>query len=512
MPLARIRVPQFGSALNAVGCVLAAYLLVLVVGYFFQLFGVRRHHIEAASFVLLAVLLSSVMTRRGSHAEPVATEPGALPVSVLGVFITGSVLLYQPVLWSGLFADDFGILGAARQGRLTVWRELFRPVVFVIWRIVDAVPGPVHPLLHLLNASLHGLNGFLVALLAHRLGLNVASGVIAGGLFVGFPAAVEAVAWASGIQDVLMTTFVLTFIVLVVTPSRNIVSDIASSVALAAACLTKETAVVAPALAGLCLLVTPARGSARRLVVGTAVVLVFLAARFAFVPLPEYYGRRLSRHVIKELLVQPFASLIIPLRSAEARSFPMLVTGFAGSVVVVGYIALAGWARRSRDFTLALACAGFVLVSIAPLYSFFYVSPDLFGSRYLYLGCVGWTILLVVLGRQLPVRSPVIPVGLAAGILASWIVAARMHMDLWIAAADVRDKTISAVGSQPQECSQLALFDLPDSIDGVPLFPNNVPEAMREQLPDRRIRVQPATTEAGECVLRWSVTGLTRER
>src|SRR5262249_60843571 len=64
-------------------------------------------------------------------------------------------------------------------------------------------------LLHAVNLTLHGVNAWLVSMLAVRLGFRGDASIAAGGLFLPFPAAPEAVAWASGIQDVLMTSSAL---------------------------------------------------------------------------------------------------------------------------------------------------------------------------------------------------------------------------------------------------------------------------------------------------------------
>ena len=124
------------------------------------------------------------------------------------------MLLYWPVLFTGLFADDFVLVEAARAGRFTVWSELFRPSLFVVWRVLLAIVPEGAVALHAVNVVLHGVNAFLVYRLAAATGLSRLMALCAGALFLSYPAAVEAVAWPSGIQDVLMTTCVL--IVLVV--------------------------------------------------------------------------------------------------------------------------------------------------------------------------------------------------------------------------------------------------------------------------------------------------------
>ena len=206
--------------LTALSWAAAVYLLALLSGYYLHLRDVRRHHLESASFVLIALILAAVASRRGDarfggRARAIR-PPGPLLVVAFGAVGAG---LYVPVLTSGLFADDFVLLQAAREGRLTVWTELFRPTMFVVWRIADRMTSQVATLLHAINIALHVLNGVMVTALAYRAGLSRRAGIAAGLLFLCFPAAVEAVAWPSGIQDVLMTSFVLGFLLAILHPA-----------------------------------------------------------------------------------------------------------------------------------------------------------------------------------------------------------------------------------------------------------------------------------------------------
>ena len=41
----------------------------------------------------------------------------------LAGLIGASIIVYWPLLSTGLFADDYVIIEAAREGRLTVWRN-----------------------------------------------------------------------------------------------------------------------------------------------------------------------------------------------------------------------------------------------------------------------------------------------------------------------------------------------------------------------------------------------------
>ena len=140
------------------------------------------------------------------------------------------------------------LVEAARAGRFTVWSELFRPSIFVMWRALLAIAPETAVALHAANVVLHGVNAFLVSRLAGAIGLSRGVALCAGALFLAYPAAVEAVAWPSGVQDVLMTTCVLIVLVVAIASRSQLARISWACAALLVALLTKETAIAAPAL------------------------------------------------------------------------------------------------------------------------------------------------------------------------------------------------------------------------------------------------------------------------
>ncbi len=484
----------------------AAYLLALVSGYYLDIGNIRRHNIESASFIFVAVVLAAVISRR--PAEPSQRTSESLrraPIQWIGLMFLGiALLLYAPVITAGLFADDFVLLEAAREGRWTVWTELFRPTIFVVWRGLDALPLNIGASLHLLNIALHALNATMVAALAYRLGLSTWAGVAAGALFVCFPASVEAVAWPAGVQDVLMTSFVLGFLLVLTTPRLTPSRAVTAVGLLIGACLTKETGVTAIALAVL-VCVTIRAPRSRWVVVGTsaAVVALLLAVRFAFVPFSRTMWPQLSRYEVKELLVRPFATLLVPLREAEATALPWVALGLVVVVVTALVVSARRWNRRSARFHVVLLGAGFVLVSIAAVNTLFFVTGDLMGSRYLYLASVGWAILLATILYRDDDRFRIVRPMLAAITLVCWAAAASAHIQLWKAAGAQRKLIVEAAEKAGTGCRESVVLGLPQVTAGVPLFLNGFPEAMRERVPAARFRVDPAAADF-DCRLKWT--------
>ncbi|MGH9372795.1 MAG: hypothetical protein ACRD15_14815 [Vicinamibacterales bacterium] len=499
--------------LTTVSWAAAAYLLALLCGYYLHLGDVRRHHVESASFILIALLLAGVISRRSGQtpAQGDSARPFAMRV-LTPTFLALAATLYFFVLGSGLFADDYVLLEAARQGRLTVWSELFRPIPFVVWRTLSSAGSDVAPVLHVVNVALHAINGLLVCALAYQVGAPRWTGVAAGVLFISFPASVEAVAWPSGIQDVLMTTFVLGFLTLVIRPTQSPASAMGAVVLLVAALLTKETAVVAPALAAtLCAAARPSRATWLRIAAATGVVVVFLAIRFSLVPLPVGHGAPMSRYAAKELLVRPFATLIVPFRESELSELPALGLVVSTLIVVTLCAAVSRWHRSHHDFHLALATSGLALLSIAPVYSYFHVNPDLHGSRYLYLSAAGWSMFLVTVLRENSPRARWAAAGLVVFVFGLWSIFSVLHQHTWLEAGALRDRILSAAGRAPLDrCEAWSVSGLPDLFAGVPLFINGFPEAMRAAGRPERFRIGPRPAD-GECRLWWTGNELAHE-
>ena len=485
----------------------AAYVLLRVGAYYFHIGATRRHHVEAAAIVFVVALFARVLTvDRLALDDSVAKSPEQPFASVLAAvgFVAAALLLYWPGLFTGLFADDFVLIEAARAGRFTVWSELFRPSLFVVWRtLLGIVPDPAAGL-HAANVVLHGVNAFLVARLARGIGLPRNVALCAGGLFLSYPAAVEAVAWPAGLQDVLMTTFVLIVLVAAVVCRSGAARISLASLALLAALLTKETAIAAPALLVLLGFVSEIRRSVWTTAAACAVVVaVFLGVRFSMLPLPANHSPDATRYAFKELLVRPYATLVVPFRTSETLEHPALGVLSAAFVVLVlaASATRAGW--RDRNTARAVAAACMVLGAVAPVLAYFYVDPDLLGSRYLYLALVGWALMLAAGASALSPRAGIAMAPLVC-LIAFWIPATRSHVALWQNAATTRERILTAAAAAADgSCSGWVLAGVPATLDGVPLFVNGFPEAARPSLGEP-IHMAPATPAAGQCQLTWT--------
>lgn len=219
---------------------MTAVLLALGAGYTawqagaFYLNEAGRHRLEAAWFVFAAVAIAAVWVRRrrtdrGPDAAPeTAKWPAWL---VMAAMIPVAMALYWPAISLGLLADDFVLLDRSLAGSVVPggW-QFYRPLPLLFMKLGHALAGPA--LLHTANIVLHGVNAWLLWRLADRLGHSRWPALAAATVFLFFPAAVEPVGWNSGIFDVAVTAFGLTFLHLAMTPGRTALALFAFSAAL----------------------------------------------------------------------------------------------------------------------------------------------------------------------------------------------------------------------------------------------------------------------------------------
>ena len=95
-------------------------------------------------------------------------------------------------------------------------------------------------------------------------------------------------------------------------------------------------------------------------------VAIFLVVRFSVLPLPAGYSPAATRYAVKELLVRPFATLIVPFRAEETLSHPAL--GILSAAFVVLLLAFGAGRNGWRDRACGTRCCrdGMVLARGRP--------------------------------------------------------------------------------------------------------------------------------------------------
>ena len=482
------------SAERAVRWVLlaaAAYVAATLVRYY--LFGpVPRFPVESAFFIFVGLGVLAVLVR---PAGPDAVGLPAAGPQRLGLqFVVWSAalvvvafVLYLPALRVGLLSDDFVIAAWAERLELVHLEAtgFVRPAVPLFWRLLQVLPGDFGITAHAANIALHGVNAALVSAIASRFGLRHPEAVAAGAMFALFPGLSEAVVWLSGVQDVLMTTLVLTAVLLATAAEPRVALSVAASVA---ALLVKETAIVIPVLAVLVLTAHDGirLGRHQRIAVAwlAAVSVGYALARIAVGVPSSFLDVSDWRYFVKQLVANAFATAGAPWTDQWGRTHAGVALMRAVAIVVLLAMAFHSWRRREVTFRTAAACAAWMLVAAAPAFSLFYVGPNLEGARYIYLAAAGFAILLALVAGLGADRVTIFPraIGIAlvtALLAAPFLPAIRSDVRRWQAAAGVRQAVLERVRATDHTgCTRFDVEGEADSVSGAYVFRHGLAEAL----------------------------------
>jgi Flp pilus assembly protein TadD len=347
---------------------------------------------------------------------------------VAAAFVVYGVTLTYPFVWDDGFLiienrylSDWSEIGENLSGdffrktRDAVRIGYWRPVITISYMIDRAIFDDRPWGFHLANVIMHALASCLVFGVARRLRLPETAALGAALLFAVHPVHVESVAWISGRTDVYCAVFVLAAILLdfdhTRSPSRA--RRVFSVAATALAVLSKEMALIVPALVALRPALLPSgneveRGRTRSVFVAALphaiVVLAYGLVRFgllgvATVPRAEAIGRStlfwtswsgLVEYI--RMLVWPAVLSVTP--EIDLTSVPT-ARALAGVAIAATLVAVA-WRWRHAHPSAAYALA-FFLVALIPLSNFIVPinapTPYPLAERYLYLPSVGFCLI-----------------------------------------------------------------------------------------------------------------------
>ena len=452
--------------------------------YFTGLGDVERHHVETAWLLYAAALGVSAFAASRKSAQPTFSRPSPassrewlLLIAMIGV----AGVIYATALRIGLLSDDFVSLDRARNSRFLdpAWPYI-RPIPLLVWAAIDAglPPGWVPVALHALNVALHGVNATLVYAITRRLGMMEEAALAAAFIFLVFPLNVEAVAWCSGIFDLLMATILLV-LALVGRKPITATSTIVVVLLTAAAVLTKESGVVAPGVLALAVISRGCdRASARAIAAASGLVVVYLACRPLF-DMPPASLLPASGYQAKEMLTRPFAALAMPVHDLVTARTRLVPASIAMLWPIAFIVAAIHWRRSPRDARIDIGLCASVLLSTLPLLTMLHVGSDLQGARYLYFGSAAAAIFLgrSVLGPNREGRR--IAGAVVIALIAGEYALLRHHLEPWRQAADIRDRVLGEVVGGHPACEERAAHGLPDSVNGAYIFRNGFEQACR---------------------------------
>ncbi|MDG2149246.1 MAG: hypothetical protein P8N09_06965 [Planctomycetota bacterium] len=317
-------------------------------------------------------------------------------------------------------------LGHPRQG-------LWRPLTVLSFRWQWEGPSNARPM-HMANILLHVVASLLSMMLARRLGLGRTAALVTGLLFAVHPVHAESVAWVTGRAELLATVWVLIGWMAWLSSSR--MATLGCMVAIALAGLSKENALVAPALFVAGDLLLRKRQFPWGRLAGLAVITgALLAARLALLPHPfpidgpfteTAFGGRCV--VALNILGTAVRLLLWPgeLRVEYQRQEFLLVDP-ANLYAAAALLALIAWLYK-RQAVLAL---GLLIIPLAllPVLNLLPIG-EAFGERFLYLPSVGFCLAVGALfqlrarhelasSKGLGLSVAVVLIGLLAAIPAS---------------------------------------------------------------------------------------------
>jgi hypothetical protein len=280
--------------------------------------------------------------------------------------------------------------------------EFYRPLPMLVWWLLGrAAHGASWPFAALALA-LHAASAALIAWLMTALGRPRAVAALAGALFFLAPQNLDAASWFAASTDLLTTTFVLGSLLALVRGA-----SLASVALAAAAYLSKEPALILPALAVLVLGARPEPAPRARRFLAVLPHLALAAAVLVvrFVVLHGWGGSGDARASLGGKLVQ-LANGLVHVGTGAAILPEWLAWGLG--VAALGLVALS--AARAPAARRPLA---FVVVALVPL-----LGPGwIVGARYFYLPAVGlaWAAAEVLAARPFAARATISTALLALG-------------------------------------------------------------------------------------------------
>jgi hypothetical protein len=353
----------------------------------------------------------------------------------LAGFLALALLAYATALDGWFMSDDAMIGFVIPDGKHVAWAHVgktfhgdwrgfagvevmyFRPLVVVTFAL-DAL---VHALdasgYHVTNVLLHGVNAFLVSVLAERLGASRFAALFAGALFALHPLHPESVVWIAGRTDLVCAAPALGALIAHLGYRQTGRTRWLAGFAIlhALALLAKENAIALPLM--LIALDALRPGYARRKsplgwlgpwAISGALCACYLAWRQ--IALGDVFGGRARElmatettlETLRRYLLSNLEFFLFPVNRelAGRAAAPFQIAG-ALAVAALAAAALAASSNRRVPWRSVLAAVAGFFASFAPFAAGVHVQPNLNGSRMMYLPFVWLCVALglLVVGR-----------------------------------------------------------------------------------------------------------------
>jgi hypothetical protein len=336
---------------------------------------------------------------------------------------------------------------------LSYWRkplaELYIPVTYSVWGIASMLAATPDRALdphvfHALNLLVHLGAAVLVFLILDLLDFPLPAAGIAAAVFAVHPMQVEAVAWVSGLKDLLSGLLALLAIYLYLRAATDASPNPRQALAMATAAfalalLAKPQAVVVPlivAVIDLAFLRRPLRRPAPLLLLWLAMsVVVAVIARLVqpaqmSAPLAPLWGRPL---VAGDAIAFYVSKILVPIRLAVdyGRSpDKVLAGGRVGLTFAVAVVLLAAIGLGYRRWPRICAAAAILIIGLLPVLGLIPFSFQFYSTvadHYLYLSMLGVALAVAWLIQQISARP-----ALAVGGLLVVALGAQSWMQSWV--------------------------------------------------------------------------------
>jgi hypothetical protein len=202
--------------------------------------------------------------------------------------------------------------------------------------------------------------------------------------------------------------------------------------------------------------------------------------------MPDGYLFQSRWYVFKELPTRIFGTLGMPFHQRVIADASWLVIALFLLTLFLLTWSFWRWRIDKMAFRRAIIAGAWGLLSIVPVYGFFFVGADLQGARYVYLATTLWVVFYADMIYQ---GAPATALGRWSGVVLSatlftlFTATVTVHLQPWSRAAGLRDRVLdSALQVVRTEAGPVVFEDLPDSVEGAYVFRKGFPQAMARKV------------------------------
>jgi len=428
-------------------------------------------------------------------------ESGVRHDRTLQIFTGLALAAFLPVLFSGLLSDDFTVIEfVLRKGHYPhEWPDrlpanVFRPLSMALLHAQGALWGTTALLFHAVSIAVHTVNAWLIYRIARALQVEHVWAAAAGIVFLASGAHTEAVAWISAQPDLFAAVFGLTALLALVEyriGGRKSALGICCAAYLLAL-LCKESAATLILLLPVVELVLPSEHSAGRLravFAGTAcaaaLALYFLIrirlTNSAFGSYAGYDTTVVHLQLFYRLFL--WRAVVFP---NDANGY-LLVAGVDKVLAAAAAVLMLVRWREHRGRSLAILGALGLAITLLPVLPLTISERNSQSDRFVYLPSAFAACALAGLISMVPLRRAGQRAILAA-VIAVNLGALTWWNSQWFAAGRFTAGLIASfaatVGGIPDLPKQQLLVNLPDTLNGIYIFRNGFPEALKLFAPE----------------------------